>query len=191
MTISSTSQRFFEQKYQAESDPWQFATSDYERGRYAAILRALQPRRYRHAFEPGCSIGVLTHQLASICDKVDAMDISPTAVKKARLRCGTSPNVSLVCGSLPQDLPEGPFDLIVFSEIGYYFDGSTLRVLLDEIVFRLESGGILLAVHWLGHSSDHILGGDHVHEILSDVGLLKHDYSERQECFRLDRWVRE
>ena len=41
-------------------------------------------RRYRRAFEPGCSIGALTRHLALICDQVEAMDIAPSAVFIAR-----------------------------------------------------------------------------------------------------------
>ena len=71
-------------------------------------------------FEPGCSIGVLTERLARICDQVEAMDISPTAVARTRDRCGLLQNVTVSHGALPVDLPTGYFDLIVLSEIGYY-----------------------------------------------------------------------
>ena len=84
MSLSPTSAEFFETMYAEREDPWEFASSQYERDRYAAIVRALGNRRYRRAFEPGCSIGILTPQLAAFCDRVEAMDISPTAVARAR-----------------------------------------------------------------------------------------------------------
>ena len=121
MSLSPTSAEFFETMYAEREDPWEFASSQYERDRYAAIVRALGNRRYRRAFEPGCSIGILTPQLAAFCDRVEAMDISPTAAARARARCERLPNVQVLCGSLPEMIPDGEIDLVVFSEIGYYF----------------------------------------------------------------------
>jgi SAM-dependent methyltransferase len=195
MSASPTSREFFETMYQASDDPWSFASSPYELSRYAAILRALQHRRYTHAFEPGCSVGVLTAQLATICDRVDAMDISSTAVKQTRARCQHLPNVHTTCGTLPGFLPAGSFDLVVFSEIGYYFEEDALRTLAEHVVSRICTSGVLLAVHWLGSSKDHILTGDRVHEILGAVDGLNLVYSERTDQadasgYRLDRWQR-
>ena len=34
---------YFEQLYASDPDPWRFATSDYERDKYAATLDALPP----------------------------------------------------------------------------------------------------------------------------------------------------
>lgn len=183
--------------YRESADPWRFASSAYELARYAATIRALQGRRFRRAFEPGCSVGVLTEQLAGICSNVDAMDISPTAVERTRKRCGNLPNVSATCAALPSFLPHVPYDLIVLSEIGYYFEAADLKRLSDQLVGALEPGGVFLAVHWLGYSPDHVLNGDRVHEVLSTVEGLSLDLSERHDSpgsgeagFRLDRWER-
>jgi Nodulation protein S (NodS) len=61
---SPVSEASFEAKYRHSPDPWQFAASPYEQRRYAAILRSLSRARYSRAFEPGCSVGVLTAALA-------------------------------------------------------------------------------------------------------------------------------
>ena len=190
MTTNTTSQEFFEAKYRENSDPWAFASNDYEQNRYSAILHALDHRRYRRAFEPGCSIGILTARLASICGRVDAIDISPTAVRRARQHCAHLSNVSIRCGSLPMDVPVGTFDLLVLSEIGYYFDRQELFQVGSHVAGRLEPSGVLLAVHWLGHSADHLLDGDSVHEILGRLDGLTLEYSERRVGFRIDQWVR-
>jgi SAM-dependent methyltransferase len=190
MTTKTTSQQFFEAKYKEARDPWSFCSNDYELDRYSATLGALNHRRNRHAFEPGCSIGILTARLAAICDRVDASDISPTAVERAREFCEHLPNVNIVCSSLPDDLPLEMFDLIVFSEIGYYFNQQELFHVGSHLVDKLEPSGTLLAVHWLGHSVDHLLGGDVVHETLSSLQGLSLDFSARHAGFRIDRWVR-
>ena len=190
MTNNTTNQEFFEAKYQESNDPWAFASSDYEQNRYSEILRALDHRRYSRAFEPGCSIGILTVRLASICEYVDAIDISPTAVRQARQRCAHLSNVSICCGSLPNDVPAGTFDLVLLSEIGYYFGRQELLQVGSQVVGHLEPSGVLLAVHWLGHSADHQIDGDSVHEILNHLDGLTLEYSERHVGFRIDRWVR-
>jgi hypothetical protein len=56
---------YFRRLYAADPDPWAFATSSYERATYDATLAALPCPRYRAGFEIGCSIGVLTRDLAA------------------------------------------------------------------------------------------------------------------------------
>ena len=74
-------------------DPWKFATSAYERGKYTLTLNAMPNSRYRSALEVGCSIGVLTRSLASRCDAVVAIDAAQTALVEARRRCADLPGV--------------------------------------------------------------------------------------------------
>jgi SAM-dependent methyltransferase len=191
MTADTTSQAFFENMYRKDADPWHFATSEYELRRYATILRALSGRRFKRALEPGCSVGVLTQQLAAYCDRVDAIDISPTAVELAQNRCRQFPNTNIVCDSLSHPTVEKTFDLVVFSEIGYYFEEQALRDILHTIVGQIEPQGILVASHWLGSSPDHLLGGDRVHEIIGESDKLIATRAERYEDFRLDCWSRQ
>jgi trans-aconitate methyltransferase len=189
MSISPTSAEFFETMYAEREDPWEFASSQYERDRYATIVRALNNRRYQCAFEPGCSIGILTAQLARFCDRVEALDISPTAVARARTRCERLPNVQILCGSLSEMIPDEEIDLVVFSEIGYYFTEAQLSSVATELVRRMVPKGTFLAVHWLGSSQDHVLDGDGVHDILKTLPNLGLVQSERCSGFRLDRWT--
>ena len=189
MISDSTSQAFFEELYTTVADPWAFASSAYEQHRYTTILNALGCRHYHRAFEPGCSIGILTEQLGQICAQVEAIDISPTAVSRAQHRSRSLPNVTIKPGALPDQIPDGTFDLIVFSEIGYYFDRPTLVSLARELADRLRRGGTLLAVHWLGKSTDHRLTGDQVHELLGKTRLVP-TRSRRYDGFRLDCWSR-
>ena len=190
MRSDTTSEAFFEEKYRKDADPWEFASSAYEQRRYTATLEALRPGRYQRAFEPGCSIGILTARLAAVCEQVIAMDISPTAVLSARNHCKNLPQVVISCGALPTQLPTGTFDLIVLSEIGYYFEEEELFTLVSTLVCQLRESGTLLAVHWLGASPDHRINGDVVHGIIGRVPGLFHQHAERHAGFRVDRWSR-
>lgn len=191
MTIpGASSPAFFETKYRRKSDPWNFLKSPYECARYDAILNTLRGRHYHRVFEPGCSIGALTVRLASICDEIEAADFSPTAVKKARKRCENLSNVRIRCSSLSIEEDFGRFDLVVLSEIGYYFHAPEWRELSERCVATMNSGSTLLAAHWLGNSTDHQMSGDKVHDILASNASLRLEHSQRHECFRMDRWVR-
>ncbi|AFL86897.1 Nodulation protein S (NodS) [Terriglobus roseus DSM 18391] len=191
-TLSTSSPEFFEAKYRGGADPWNFAADAYEQARYRTILQALSPARYHHAWEPGCSVAVLTQQLAAICDRVDACDFSTTAVQQAQERCAGLPGVHVHCASLTDEAPIADFDLIVLSEIGYYFTADEWQRQVSRIVGAMQPNATLLAAHWLGHSQDHIQGGDAVHEALLAQPGLQHEHAERHEQtnsgFRLDRF---
>lgn len=185
-----TSADFFEAKYKGSGDPWSFATDPYELSRYRTIFNALAPRTFRRAFEPGCSVGVLTEMLASICDRVEASDVSPTAIDWATERTEHLGNVQTTCAGLSAFIPDGTFDLIVFSEIGYYFNESELLDVVEALVSRIRTSGVFLAAHWLGKSQDHLLSGDCVHEVIARVPRLSLQHSARYPGFRLDLWIR-
>ena len=194
--LNTTSPEFFQAKYRGGTDPWNFAADAYEQARYRTILHALSHTRYRHAWEPGCSVGVLTEQLAALCDRVDTCDFAEAAVEQARERCADLPGVTVRCASLSDDAPIADCDLVVLSEIGYYFTADAWQQQVARIVNSMQPGATLLAAHWLGHSPDHIQGGDAVHAALLAHPRLRHEHGERHEQpgsgFRLDRWsVRE
>ncbi len=190
MKKDTVSEAFFEAKYRLNPDFWNFESSPYEQARYAAMMNVLQGKRYKRAFEPGCSIGAFTLRLASLCDRVEATDISPTAVAEARQHCKDMPHVEVSQRSLPDRMPEGFFDLIVFSEIGYYFTSEQLSALGGELISRILPSGTLFATHWLGQSEDHCLTGDQVHDILGSLAGVSLEHSERHAGFRLDLWTR-
>lgn len=189
---SPVSQAAFEAKYRQSADPWDFIGSRYERDRRDLTLRSLMQSRYRRAFEPACSIGVLTAALAQRCDEVQAIDIAPSAVAMARERCANFPRVTIACADLAERCPEGPFDLIVFSELGYYFSERRLTHIVESLSAALDAGGELIGVHWLGSSEDHVLHGDRVHAILKDTLMKSCAWIKgaRRPGFRLDTWRR-
>lgn len=187
----SCTPEFFETRYRGLEDPWHFSTSPYELARYQVTLAALPLDHYDLAFEPGCSIGELTARLAPRCGYLLAADVSPTAADRARRRCASFRNVHIECSDVRDTVLQGRPDLIVLSELAYYFDCDELARLCARLANTLRSGGTLLAVHWLGISPDHMLHGDEAHAILHHALPLRHELSQRHAGFRLDRWVKE
>ena len=180
----------FERRYRVDPDPWRFTTSAYEQRRYDVTVACLPEARYRRGFEPGCAVGELSRRLAGRCDALVAWDGAPTVVDVARQRLAAWPNVEVDVGAVPVAWPEGTFDLIVLSEIGYYFERLELGRLVARSIGSLESGGTLLATHWLGRSPDHALHGDDVHDVLGAELDLVHDGAFRDAGFRVDWWIR-
>ena len=179
---------YFERVYAASDDPWGFQSRWYEERKYQLALASLPRRRYRSGFEVGCSIGVLTALLGDRCDDLLAADVSPRALQIAATRVG--PSVRLERRELPRDWPEGTFDLVVLSEVGYYQDPDGLRELVRRSVASLEQGGTLLAVHWRHPVEDYPLTGDQVHDVLR-AACGVHPVAEHVEAdFRLDVLLR-
>lgn len=178
----------FEQMYTSAEDPWNFAADHEEQRKYAITVASLPLARYRRCFEPGCSIGALTERLTVIADAVVAQESSPTAAERAAGRLSDHPNVEVRSGPIPEMWPEGTFDLIVFSELGYYWDADDLRAIAERLTGSSEPGGHIVAVHWLGHSPDHLLSGREVHDVLRRAFGRSTVYHE-DATFVLEVWT--
>jgi SAM-dependent methyltransferase len=157
----------FRERYSASPDPYGLADRWYEARKYALTIALLPRERYGAAFEPGCSIGVLTAQLAARCDRLLACDAIPDAVAAARWRTAGLPGVQVEQRVVPRQWPTQSFDLIVLSEILYYFDDADLNLLLRLGIAALRPDGHLIAVHWRHPAPDHPRAGDDVHQILA------------------------
>ncbi|HEY3877475.1 MAG TPA: SAM-dependent methyltransferase [Trebonia sp.] len=158
---------YFRERYAASPDPYGLAERWYETRKYALSVAMLPRARYGVAFEPGCSIGVLTTQLAARCDRLLACDAVAEAVESARARTAELPGVRVEQRVMPKEWPSRSFDLIVFSELLYYFDDTDLDEMLRLGTGALRPGGHLLAVHWRHPAPDHPFTGDRVHELLA------------------------
>jgi SAM-dependent methyltransferase len=166
---------YFDALYAASDDPWQLSSRWYEERKYAITLAMLPRPRYRHAFEPGCSIGTLTERLAASCDAITATDVAATALDHAdrRLRAaGRREQVNLMRHSLDDPWPKGDFDIVVLSEVGYYLHAETLRTVLDRERNRL-TGATVVAAHWRHPVEDYPISGDHTNQIIAATPGLR------------------
>jgi SAM-dependent methyltransferase len=189
VTSRSLSRTFFENLYAGERDPWSFETSPYEREKYDRSLNALRPN-YQRALEIGCSIGVFTARLAPRCERLVAVDISERALAVARTRCARLPQVRFERTDVTRAFPSGPFDLIVLSEVGYYWSDDDLLRGRDAIAQHALSGCEVLLVHFLPKVPDYPRDGDAVHAAFLADPHFAHARSYRAERYRLDLVVR-
>ncbi|PZA12875.1 SAM-dependent methyltransferase [Rhodopseudomonas palustris] len=177
---------YFEDKYRADIDPWRFQTSSYEREKYQATIAALGRPRFSSALEIGCSIGVLTGLLAARCDAVTAIDASPTAISAAAQ--SARPNVTFSVAILPREFPTGQYDLIVVSEVLYYFDDTDLQRVAGSCAKALRPGGEIIACHWLGET-DYPLTGEQASDRFAAALAVTLPIRTlvRDEVYRLER----
>lgn len=177
---------YFDDVYAANADPWGFESSSYEQAKYADTLRSLPREFYPSAFEVGCSLGVLTAHLAPRCGRLLAVDGSEAPLVRARERCRTLPQVEIAQMQVPDIFPNELFDLIVLSEVGYYWSPTDFARAQNEITAHLAPGGQVMLVHWTPPVHDYPLTGDEVHQAFLAMSDLKPLSGHRKETYRLD-----
>ena len=155
-TQEPNAQDYFAGLYQRSDDPWLLRDRWYERRKRALTLAALPDEHYRRGYEPGCANGELTVELASRCETLLAADLNPAAVELARQRGAHLQNVRVEQRAMPDDWPDGEFDLIVISEVAYYLNEVQLAGLIARIGVSLAEGGTrwsqtMRASRWLSH----------------------------------------
>ncbi len=158
--------KVFEQMFEASDDPWAFRTRWYEARKRQLTLASLPSRRYARAYEPGCANGELSAALASRCDRLSVSDAAAAAVALARRRLASLPQVDVRQLATPLEWPEGEFDLVVVSELGYYLSRPLLLSLADKALQSLTPWGVILACHWRAPIEGCEHAGDVVHQIL-------------------------
>lgn len=177
---------YFDDMYARHDDPWGFDSRWYEERKRAVLLAALPRSRYCAAFEAGCSTGALTAHLAERCDRVLAVDLALAALDRARRRLRGREHVELRRAMLPDDWPEETFDLVVLSEVAYYWGAGDLDRGLTAAVASLRTDGHLVACHWRHPVAEYPRDGDSVGAALaarSDlVRLVRHE----EEDFALE-----
>lgn len=183
---------YFENMYRQTPDPWGFDTRPYEKAKYDHTLSALAGRRYGKGFEVGCANGALTSRLAAVCGGLLAIDVSETALAAARTRCAGQPHVRLERMAFPNEIPDAaPFDLIVLSEVAYYWGAYDLSRAAQAILRSASAGGDLILVHWTGET-DYPQTGDGAVETLRTALVYAFEVvkSDRRPEYRLDLWRR-
>lgn len=183
---STVPPQHFEDLYTTAADPWNFATSWYERRKYALTMACLPREYYDSGFEAGCSIGEMTKLLAPRCRTLLAVDCAWTAVRTAREALDKFDHVTVAQAVFPGELPDGTFDLLVATEILYYFAGHDLAQLLDGFISRLRPGGDLVVAHWRASDKSYGYDGFNVHDAINRRTELDTTVHHEDEKFVLD-----
>ncbi|BCW65516.1 hypothetical protein NicSoilB4_02790 [Arthrobacter sp. NicSoilB4] len=169
----------FDAVHSGTDDPWEYTTSWYEHRKRTLTLAALPGLNYTAGLEIGCSIGTLSVELAQRCASFLAVDASSAALAHAARCLEHLPAARTRHLTVPQDWPDGRFDLIVVSEVGYYLAPGELAQLFERVEAALLPGGTLALCHWRHPISGWELDGDSVHAAArrqlgwADAGLYR------------------
>ena len=183
---------YFEAMFRGDPDPWGLESRAYEAAKHARSVQALDGSQYRQALEVGCAGGMLTRRLAPLCDGLLAVDVSPTALDRARQRCQGAPQVLFECLNFPEQTPETKeFDLLVLSEVAYYWSDEDLGRAADWMTRGLVPGADILLVHWTGETDYPQTGDGAVTGLRSRLeDVVAEIRAERTAEYRLDVWRR-
>lgn len=182
--VRSLGEDFFDDFYAGRSDPWGFESRWYEARKRAVTLASLPRERFRAGLEIGCSTGVLTEALSGRCDDLLGVDIAAAPLEVARRRLGDRARFEQL--TTPGEWPEGEFDLVVLSEVGYYSGPDDLSTMLDRAAGSLTPDGVLVLCHWRHPVREYPLGGDEVHAAAGRRDDLVNLVHHVEEDFVLD-----
>jgi len=159
--LDEQSRAFFEELWR-QPDPWALGSSAFERQRYARLIGALDDRRYGRVLEIGCRAGRFTRMLSSLAERIVALDISPTAIDRARKDRAPDGVEFRAVNVLDFDVRgEGPWDLVVMSETIYYlgwlYSFFVVGWLCSELLAATRPGGRLLLANTTGEIGDYLV----------------------------------
>lgn len=182
---------YFDQLFADNDDPWAFRQRWYERRKRALTLAMLTRPRYASIFEPGCANGELSAELAPRCDRLLCCDTASAAVALARGRLLGFAHAQVQQSRLPEQWPQGQFELIVLSELCYYLDADDLGALIDRALTSLAPNGQVLACHWRPPIDGCPQTAEQVHALLHERLAMPLVTRHHEHDFLLDLWSRD
>ncbi len=170
---------YFNWRYR-RPDPYNYARSGEECVKRERILALLQGRCYKRILSVGCGEGYQSGVLASLGDSLLGIDISKTAVKRARKIHQDNPSVSFMRADVLTFRTEETFDLITCCDVLYYMSIPQIKKAVWSLSGILAPGGHLLAVDIFtsAESGEHGLdlkniGAGTIHPLLREIPGLK------------------
>ena len=176
-------------RWYATADVASLEANPREQRKFELTLEAVGREPIGRALEIGCGPGSSAPCSLGGARSSLALIFSTVAVAAANARLAAISNARAEVGSLPDHVPEGPFDVVVCSDVLYYLSAADLRAALARIQSVLAPGGAFIAVH---HRHDIGLpsGGDQVHLQLRDQLGPLHEADLGDEVFAIDRFRR-
>lgn len=144
----------------ASHDAWNYTRNPYEKLRFDMVMDALMTIHAKKALEVGCAEGHLTRRLACHVEGLLACDIMAEAIDRAGAKCGDLKNVRFLRMDVRTDWPEEMFDLLVYSDVLYFFSRKEVKQVLQGSAQHVNVGGYLLFANewhsryrWFTHPS--------------------------------------
>ncbi|HEX2722802.1 MAG TPA: class I SAM-dependent methyltransferase [Gemmatimonadaceae bacterium] len=183
----------FEQMHAEGGEPWSFSERGVEllrQERVARLVAGLSPRR---VLELGCSLGLMTERLSAIPVELWAMDLSPSATRRARQRlrsAGTVTTPRFAVGTATQlPIASDSFDVIVASDglYSWQLDADGRAAALGEIRRALVLRGHAVLTEHLRPAHFPVF----IQEIrASMLHVERVIYFADRPCYQFESWLR-
>ena len=131
-----TEERFLRDRMSSDDREAFFASGDAD---IAQIFNLVPDFKPRSALDFGCGVGRLTRALAKRVERVVGVDAAPSMLHIAR--------ENVPAAAFSEEIPADRFDLIVSLIVFQHIPVRRGEVLLDELLGRLENGGVA-ALHF-------------------------------------------
>src|SRR3982751_4441866 len=183
----------FEDIYSDDHEPWSFSERGVETLRHERLTNLVSSLAPRRLLDLGCSLGQMTARLATLPTDVFAMDVSPTAVHRARERLREMGAVSqprFVSGDVTQ-LPfrAQTFDVILASDglYSWQLEIEDRAIALRQIHHALVPGGHAVLTEHM--RTDHF--PVYVGEIrASPLRVVRVMYFHDRPCYQFESWLK-
>lgn len=146
----------FEGDYTKQSEPWNYSHRAIEGLRHDWVveqLRATSMQAGARVLELGCSLGLMTEKLQKTGAEIFAMDLSATAVAKARSRIRSQEVHFFVADASALPFEDGAFDRVLVCDglFGWHLDEATQKRVASEVLRVLKPGGTALFTDYIHH----------------------------------------
>lgn len=133
---------YFDHKYKKE-DPYEIAKKSSDT-RYSDMLALISDMHFKRALDVGCGEGSFSKMLLSCCDLVEGIDISETAIARAKLKYQCYSSLRFFAADFSKCCFEGKYDLIVCAEVLYYLNRNQLTKTISKIYGLLNPNAFVL-----------------------------------------------
>lgn len=152
---------------------WHTTRTSYsmERGVFSSFALKNDNPPNGHTLDLCCGDGFYSYYFYSKRSaKVIAMDINPEPIKFAKSNYKSADNIEFLTGDIRSDIPNGPFDNIIWDASIHYFTKSEVNAVITRIKEVLKHDGILS-----GYTS---VDSEHLTKSLSqhDLEFSRKDY---------------
>ena len=87
---------------------------------------------------------------------------------------------------MPRELPAGPFDLLLLSEVLYYWSTGDLGLIAAFVERAVTPEGDIILVHWTGETDYPLSGDDAAQHFIAATPFTRIVLQDRAELYRID-----
>ena len=149
--MSKKLKQSLERIYEKE-DPWNIKDNHYTNDKHKKVINLVKKNKPSRVLELGCGEGILAKELAPHIHYLEAIDISATAVKRARKYCRDVKNVKFYCTDVA-DFTYQPnqYSMIIAMDVfSYIISDNTifdLGLLVEKMIRSLKKNGKMIILN--------------------------------------------